>query len=33
MDINLKVIKIRELVEDYLDDGEGGVRGLGGSST
>ena len=30
MKIELKEIKIRELVADYVDDGEGGVRGYSG---
>ena len=30
MKIDLKKITVRDLVEDYHDDGEGGVRGYGG---
>ena len=30
MEIELKKITVRELVQDYHDDGEGGVRGYGG---
>ena len=30
MKIELKKITVRDLVEDYDDDGEGGVRGFGG---
>ena len=30
MEIELKKITVRDLVEDYHDDGEGGVRGYGG---
>lgn len=30
MNIELKTITIRELVEGYVDDGEQGVRGYGG---
>ena len=30
MKIELKEIRIRELVADYVDDGEGGVRGYSG---
>ena len=30
MKIDLKKITVRDLVEDYYDDGEGGVRGYGG---
>ncbi len=30
MEIELKRITVRDLVEDYHDDGEGGVRGFGG---
>ena len=30
MKIELKEITVRDLVEDYYDDGEGGVRGYGG---
>ena len=30
MKIKLKKISVRDLVEDYHDDGEGGVRGFGG---
>ena len=30
MKIDLKEITVRDLVEDYHDDGEGGVRGYGG---
>ena len=30
MNIDLKKITVRDLVEDYHDDGEGGVRGFGG---
>jgi len=30
MKITLKEISVRDLVEDYHDDGEGGVRGYGG---
>ncbi len=30
MEIELKKIAVRDLVEDYHDDGEGGVRGYGG---
>ena len=30
MEIELKKITVRDLVEDYRDDGEGGVRGYGG---
>ena len=30
MKIELKRITVRDLVEDYTDDGEGGVRGFGG---
>ena len=30
MEIKLEEITIRDLVEDYHDDGEGGVRGYGG---
>ena len=30
MKIDLNEITVRDLVEDYHDDGEGGVRGYGG---
>ena len=30
MNIDLKKITVRDLVNDYRDDGEGGVRGFGG---
>jgi hypothetical protein len=31
MHIELKAVKIRDLVKDYVDDGEGGVQGWGGN--